>query len=87
MGRFGYSVDTVFYVFYNNTGISSAQNTGSFSPGTLWTNAGYLGVFHLPNGTTLTANDSTVATNNGTLHNTPTAVAGQVDGAAQFASR
>jgi len=78
------SVDTVFYVFYDNVAIGSPQNTGSYSPATLWANAGYTGVYHLPNGSMLTANDSTTGGNNGTLINSPAATAGQIDGAAAF---
>ena len=45
----------------------------------------YKGVWHLPNGTSLTANDSTNNANNGTLSGTPpTATVGQIDGGASF---
>jgi hypothetical protein len=43
----------------------------------------YAGVWHLPNGTALTANDSTSNANNGTITNA-TAVTGKIDGAAYF---
>jgi hypothetical protein len=83
------SVDTVFYVFYDNVAIGSPQNTGSFSPANMWSAPGYLGVFHLPNGSILTANDSTANGFNGTLGATthdPSATAGEIDGGALFAA-
>jgi hypothetical protein len=78
-----HTADTVLYVAYDNASISTAQNTGSFSPANVW-DSNYVGVWHLPNGTTLTANDSTSNSLNGTLTNTPTATAGQIDGAVAF---
>jgi hypothetical protein len=70
------TVDTVLYVYYGNASASDQTNkTG------VW-DTNYKGVWHLPNGTTLTATDSTSNGRNGTLVNTPTAVAGQIDGAA-----
>jgi hypothetical protein len=83
------TVDTVFYVFYDNVAISSPQNTGSFSPAKVWSTPGYLGVFHLPNGSILTANDSTSNGFNGTLGPTthaPSGTTGEIDGAGLFAS-
>jgi hypothetical protein len=78
-----HTADTVFYVAYDNASISTAQNTGSFAPANVW-DSNYIGVWHLPDGTTLTANDSTSNALNGTLVNTPTATAGQIDGAGAF---
>lgn len=75
------STDTVFYMCYGDTSITTNQSNAT---GT-W-DSNYKGVWHLPNGSTLTANDSTSNAVNGTLTNTPTAVAGKVDGAASFAS-
>jgi hypothetical protein len=75
------TTDSVFYMCYGNAGITSYQGNSAAT----W-DANYKGVWHLPNGTTLTATDSTSNGNNGTLHNTPTATAGQVDGAASFTS-
>ncbi len=69
----------IIYLAYGNSGISSDQQNASG----VWSN-GFNAVYHLPNGTTLTANDSTSNGNNGTLTNTPTAIAGQIDGAANF---
>ena len=74
-----HSVNTVIYLFYGNPSITTSQQNTSG----VW-DSNYLGVWHLPNGTTLTANDSTSNGSNGTLHGTTTATAGQVDGAAAF---
>src|ERR1035437_3602164 len=75
--------DTVFYIFYGDGGITTAQNTGSYAPTAVW-DSHYKGVWHLPNGTTLTANDSTSNARNFTLVGSPTAVAGEIDGGANF---
>jgi hypothetical protein len=80
-----HTVDTVFYVLYDNPSITTAQNTGSLGPTHVW-DTNYVAVWHVPNGTVLTATDSTSNAINGTLVNTPTATAGQIDGAASFAS-
>ena len=48
--------------------------------------ANYKGVWHLSNGTTLTANDSTTNANHGTPQNAPAAAGGKIDGGAGFAA-
>ena len=74
--------NTVFYMGYGNSSITTSQEdkTG------LWSN--YKGVWHLPNGTTLTANDSSGNGNNGTLGNTsstnPIAISAMINGGAAF---
>lgn len=70
-----------FYWCYGNSGITSyvGHSTG------VW-DSNYIAVYHLPNGSTLSAQDSTVNGFNGTPTNTPTATAGQIDGAANFVS-
>jgi hypothetical protein len=73
------STDTVFYICYGNSSITTDQSAAS----SVW-NSDFKGVWHLPNGSTLTANDSTSNARNGTLVNTPTAVAGRIGGAARF---
>ena len=70
--------DTVIYMYYGNAGASDQQDAVN-----TW-DSNYKGVWHLPDGTSLTANDSTSNANNGTLVNTPTATAGQIDGAGAF---
>lgn len=69
-----------FYVSYGNSGISTAQCASTST----W-DSNFKSILHLPNGTTLTAVDST-GTGNGTLVNTPTAGTGQIDGGAVLVS-
>jgi RHS repeat-associated protein len=73
-----HTADTIIYLFYGNSSITSDQSNKT----AVW-DANYVGVWHLPNGTTLTANDSTSNGRNGTLSGV-TATAGQVDGGASF---
>lgn len=70
--------DTVIFLFFGNSSITTDQSNKN---GT-W-NSYYKGVWHLPNGSTLTANDSTGNANNGTISG-PTATAGYFDGGANF---
>jgi len=71
------SADTVIYMYYGNAGASNQQN-----PATVW-DSNYAAVWHLPNGTTLSAADSTANGNNGTI-SSPTATAGEINGGASF---
>src|SRR5207302_8265948 len=73
-----HTTDTTLFMYYGNANAADQQNKTS-----VW-DSNYKGVLHLPNGTTLTANDSTANANNGTLVNSPTATTGQIDGGAQF---
>lgn len=73
------ATDTVFYACYGNAAITTYQGISSAT----W-NSNYAGVWHLPNGTTLTANDSTSNGNNGSLINGTSATSGQIDGAASM---
>lgn len=70
--------DTVFYMCYGNSSITTDQSSAT----SVW-DSNFKGVWHLPNGTSLTANDSTSNANNGTI-TTPTATTGQIDGGASF---
>lgn len=77
-----HTVDTtVGYRCIGNAAVTTDQSNKT----AVW-DSNYAYVGHLPNGTTLTANDSTTNVNNGTLVNTPTATTGQIDGAAALAS-
>lgn len=71
------SVDTVFYLCYSNSEISSSQSTTA-----AW-DSSFKGVWHLIDGSSLSAADSTSNTNTGTI-TAATAVAGKVDGGASF---
>lgn len=72
-----HTVDTVFYMFFGNSSITADQSnrTGTWD-------ANYAAVYHLPNGTSLSAVDSTLNGNNGSIIGALTATAGQIDGAA-----
>ncbi len=70
--------DTVIFLFFGNSAITSDQSNKNGTWGSK-----YGGVWHLSNGTTLSATDSTANANNGTI-NGPTATAGFFDGAANF---
>ncbi|MDO8496173.1 MAG: DUF2341 domain-containing protein, partial [bacterium] len=72
--------DTYLYIYYG--GPAAGTKTNQRRPETWDTN--YKSVWHLPNGTTLTAGDSTSNINTGTITGTVTAENGKVDGAAGF---
>lgn len=73
----GAAQDTVIYLTYGNTGITTDQS----APTTTY-DASYLGVWHFGTAASLTLLDSK-AVNNGTNHSA-TAVAGQINGGAAF---
>ncbi len=68
----------VIYLAYGNTSISTDQQDVDNT----W-NTNYQLVYHLPNGTSLTANDSSGNSNNGTITGA-VAIAGKIDGGASF---
>lgn len=68
---------TVFYMFYGkDNAVDRSNTTGTW-------NTNFAGVWHLPNGTTLTANNSITGVA-GTLSGSPVAIAGQIDGGGSF---
>ena len=75
-----HTANTVFYVLYGNSSVTTAQNTGSYTPQNVWNSYG--GVWHLPSITTIADSTGNIAncTNNST-----TAATGQMDGAAAIA--
>ncbi|MGA2475217.1 MAG: DUF2341 domain-containing protein [Terriglobia bacterium] len=75
--------NTVIYLCYGNSAITSFQGGAT---GAAWNDGYFQGVWHLANGTTLSALDSTANGNNGTLEGStpPGAGAGEIDGAATF---
>lgn len=77
--------DDTLYACYGDNAITTQQNTGSYAPSAVW-DSNHKGVWHLTDGTTLSLKDSTTNANHGTSFNTPTAIAGQVDGGADFAN-
>jgi cell division septation protein DedD len=70
--------DTVFYVAYGDATLVTDGSTTA-----TWSN-GYVGVYHLKNGITISVSDST-GNHNGTNHGV-TATTGQIDGSGSFAS-
>ena len=70
------------YLFYGNPNITTSQQ----NPTAVW-DANYQAVWHLPNGTTLSANDSTANVNNATIQGSPAAISGEIWGGAIFNSR
>ena len=72
------SVNTVIYVYYGNGTAGNQQN-----PGGVW-DSNFEGVWHLPNGSTLSANDSTANGNNAAALNGTGAGSGEIGGAASL---
>ena len=73
-----HTADTVIYMWYGNSSIEASQA----QPKVVWNNT-YEGVWHLPNGTTLSTNDSTSNGYNGVNYGA-TAAVGKIGGAARF---
>jgi hypothetical protein len=74
-----HTTNTIIYMFYGNAGITTFQGGAT---GSAW-DSNFGGVWHLPNGTTLSAQDSTANGNNGVI-SAATATAGKIGGAASF---
>lgn|SRR3990167_9775443 len=83
VGTVATASDTVIYIAYGDSGISTDPNSDATYGATSTWNTAYKGVWHLPNGTTLGALDSTSNARNGTITGS-TAIAGQMDGGANF---
>ncbi|HLE48845.1 MAG TPA: DUF2341 domain-containing protein [Patescibacteria group bacterium] len=71
------STTDYIWLYYNNPGAADAQ-----APSDVWNND-YELIYHLPNGTALSAIDSTTSDNDGTITGA-TATAGQIDGGADY---
>lgn len=73
-----HTTDTVFYVCYGDSSITTDQSATT----TVWDSL-YASVWHFPNGSTLSANDSTThAVNSTSINAAVTATTGQIDGGA-----
>jgi hypothetical protein len=72
------AVDTVIYMAYGNPFVNTDQSDKQG----VW-DSGYMGVWHLGNGTTLNALDSSVIGNNGTITGA-SVTTGNIDGAASL---
>ncbi len=68
---------TTFRMYYDNSSATDESNKAG-----VW-DGNYKGIWHLPNGSTLTANDSTSGATNGTITGA-SPIAGQIDGGASF---
>src|SRR6266404_6413376 len=73
-----HTTDTTFYMCYRNASISTDQSNKTG----VW-DSNFKSVYHVPDGTTLSASDSTANAVNGTVENA-TATAGQISGGASF---
>jgi RHS repeat-associated protein len=73
-----HATDTVLYVFYGNSSITTPQQ----NPTGVWGD-GYVAVYHLSDGTTLNLNNSASTANNLT-NNGAGATSGEIDGGASF---
>ncbi len=73
-----HTTNTTIYMFYGSQSVTSDQSNKT----AVW-DANYVGVWHLPDGTNLTANDSTSNGNNGVVSGA-TASLGQIGGGATF---
>lgn len=71
------SVDTSIYMCYGKSSVSTYQGG---SVGAAW-NSNYKSIWHLPNGSTLAAQDATTNGNNGTITGAVAGI-GQIDGGA-----
>jgi hypothetical protein len=75
------TVDTVFYADFGS-GASDYATSATYGAQNVWTN-GFVGVYHLPDGSTLSANDSSSNAFNGT-NTSVTATTGKLDGGGSF---
>lgn len=73
-----FTADTAIYIWYGNAAVTTSQENKTG----VW-DSNYKAVYHLPDGTTLSANDSTSNANTGSI-TAATATAGQIDGAGSF---
>ena len=76
-----HTANTIFYVLYGNASVSTAQNTGSYTPANVW-DVNYVGVYHM-GALGVLATDSTSYGNNGSITGA-TATTGKVGGGAAF---
>ena len=82
-----HTTNTQIYMYYTNASATEPAASSTFGSQHVWDDGGsnfFKGIYHLPNGTTLSANDSTSDAYNGTLTNSPTATAGPIGGGANF---
>ena len=81
------SADTVIYMYYGNPTAAEPSPSGTYGSQKVWDDGGsnyFKGVWHLPNGTVLSPNDSTSNAINGTNGSTVSVASGKIDGGASF---
>ncbi len=78
------STDTILTMYYGNAGASMPSASSTYGSENVW-KTNYKAVYHLPDGSTLSAVDSTSNNNDGTNHGA-TATTGQIDGSSSYSS-
>lgn len=73
---------TKFFIYFANPRAADYAPSAIYGANNVW-DSNFKGVWHLPNGTILTVNDSTINAVNGT-NNGATATSGKIDGGAAF---
>lgn len=79
-----YTVDTVFYIWFGDATVTTAQNTGAYAPTNVWSNS-YQAVYHLSDGQTLSGYESKYG-NTATIGSGITATSAQLGGGASFSN-
>ena len=79
-GTYNSAGGQLVYLCFDQAAITTQQNTGSYAPSAVW-DTYFKGVYHLPNGSALSALDSTANAANGSI-SSATATTGRIDGAA-----
>jgi Tfp pilus assembly protein PilX len=72
------AANTDIYIYYGKSDATDGQDAAN-----VW-DSNFKAVWHLPNGSTLTANDSTSGGNTGTAYNVTATTSGKIDGAANY---
>ncbi len=75
---------STLFMYYGNSAVTTFQGNVTSNGATGVWDPSFKAVYHFPNGTTLTAADSTSNANNGTLVNGPTATTGIIGGGANL---
>jgi hypothetical protein len=78
----GDTSNDVIYMYYGNAAATEPAPGSTYGSRNVW-DSNYKGIWHFPNGATLSASDSTANGYNGTITGV-TATAGQINGAANF---
>lgn len=79
------ATDTDYYLYYGNSAAGDYATNATYGARNVW-DSHYITVWHLKDGATLSGADSTASVNTGTPSHSPAAIAGNIDGAANFVS-